>query len=503
MLKLRTVLVGLVALGLLTPARAADAKKPAPKPTAQGTLVDMTKDPNKPTGTVIVQVGGAKATFLVTERTRFEFDNGVKRWAANFLNEHVGKPVAVFVRPNSSPPEAGLVRILLPKPKPSTAKPSKPAPPKPSWVWGTVSERADGHVTIKLPNKTPPPPVVGTVVAVTLDDKTDLGTITVRHKGKDHKFTVNAGTAFIKLGVKHKHWKGSFLSIDKGETVEVFPRYGSPHLAATVDILLKGAKPKPAIHYKDTFVHFKLEPATKYEVARDGKHHPSSLSVLAVGEKAGVLPKAVHSHVAGTVRMQAPGTIHGKVENVAGSVVHVKVHHKGGKDKPPSDEIKTVSLSGSTKYELVEGKNHKPTTVADLKHGRHVDVLRTVAPPHAAELVRIHHRKPKPVTTTGTIVSAGGGTLTVQPKDGTAKQFTLDPKTKLEKQQDKKNHPATAADLKPGRKVVVVAAAEPPHKAHRVEVHVAKKKAPAKPVGKPVPPPKPLKVEKPKKPKKK
>ncbi len=496
-MKRYALVVGLVVLALPPLAGVAAPKKTAAKsPPVEGTLADMTKDPATPTGTIIVQVKGSKSTFRVTERTRFQFFDGTKSRPAGFLSEHVGKPVAVFVKAGSSPPEAGLVRIIVPPPQPKT--------PKPAWVRGTVVELPDGQVTLKLPNKTPPPPVIGVVTAVTLDDKTDTGAITVKVGDKTRAFTINAGTSFVKLGAKHKHWKESFLAITTGQRVEVFPRYGHPRLAGSVDILLKGARPKPAIHYKDTYITFQLQAATRYEVARGSKHESAARSNLALREDVSILPHTVHGHVADVVRIHAPRAIKGKLESVSGSALRVKVHHGGGKDKPPSDETRTVSLTSSTRYELVEGTTHKPAAASALKAGRTVEILPAAVPPHAAELVRIHHKKAKTTSTSGTVVSAGGRKLSVKTRDGATKQFTLDGRTKLEAHQGKDQHPATAKDLQPGRKVVVKASGEPPHRAEHVTVHVPKapkaKKEP-KPKAKKEPKPKP---EKPKKePKKK
>jgi hypothetical protein len=481
-MKPHSLLVVLVALSLPSLGGAADAKKAAPKvPTAQGTLVDMTKDKLKAVGTITVQVNGNPMTFQVSERTRFEFFNGVNRWGANFLAEHKGKQVAVFARPNSNPAEAALVRILLPPPKP-------PGPPKPAWVFGIVSELAGGHVTVKLPNLTPPPPVLGEVINVTLDDNTGIGTLTVKGKGKPLTFQVNSATAFVKLGAKHKHWAKTFLSLTEGERVKVFPRYGAPKLAATVDILLKGAKAPPAIHYKDTFVTFQLKPATKYEVVRDGKHRAAALAALAVGEKVGVLPDGVHSHGAGTVQMQAPGAIHGKLLGAGGSSLQVKVHHPASKGKPASEQDLTVSLTGATGFQLVEGKSHKPAAASALKPGQHLVILPALAPPHAADLVLIHPKKGHPVSISGTVVSAGGGALTVKTPEGAVKTFTVDDRTRLEAHEGDKPRAATGKDLVAGRSVVVVAWSEPPHRAQHVKVHVPDKvKVPVPPPQKPKP----------------
>jgi hypothetical protein len=196
-MKLRSIVLGIVALGLPPPAWAADTNKPAPKaPPVEGTLGDMTKDQRTAGGTITVKVNGNPMTFQVTERTRFEFFDGVSRRAANFLSEHAGKQVAVFADPANTP-EAALVQILLPRPK--TQPPSKPQPPKPAWVSGTVSELAGGHVTVKLPNRTPPPPVLGEVANVTLDDKNGTGTLTVKVLGQKRTFTVNSATSFVSV----------------------------------------------------------------------------------------------------------------------------------------------------------------------------------------------------------------------------------------------------------------------------------------------------------------
>jgi hypothetical protein len=494
---LATPLTGPLVLVLTTSLLAA-GPKPAPKaaPVTQGvrgTLVAMTKDKVTNTGTITVKVQGQATTYTVTEKTRFEFFNQVSAWGANFLNEHVGKDVAVFARGGSNPPEAFKVQILLPKPQP-------PPPSKPSRVVGTVTGLDNGHIIIKLPNRTPPPPVTGTVADLSLDQVKGYGTISVKVNGKTSKYWVNSGTFFQTLGAKQRHWQVSFLSIQLGETVKIFPRYGHPHLAGTVDILLKGSKAPPAIKYKDTFLKFRLKPNTKYELVRDGKHKSISQSAVTVGEQVGILPHAIHSHVADNVQVLAPNSIHGQLVSSSGSGITVKISH-GGKAKG-SVQSKTVPVTGSTQFRSMQGKTAKPATKSALKPGQHLVIALAAPPPHPAETVEIHLKPPpKPQSFQGTIVSAGGGKLAVKARGG-VKHFTLTGSTKLEAHSGKKSRAAKTADLKPGTKVVVVALSEPPHVAQRVQIQVAlnKGKQPGKDKSKkdrskpkPPPPPKPRK----------
>jgi hypothetical protein len=397
-MKLRSIVLGIVVLGLPPLAWAADTNKPAPKAApVEGTLVDMTKDQRTAGGTITVKVNGNPMTFQVTESTRFEFFDGVSRRGANFLSEHVGKQVAVLAKPASDPPEADFVQILLPRPK--AQPPSKPQPPKPAWVSGTVSELAGGHVTLKLPNRTPPPPVLGAVANVTLDDKNGTGTLTVMAQGQKRTFTVNSATSFQKRGVKHKHWSETFLSIAEGETVQVFPRYGAPGLAAAVDILLPGATPKPAVPSKDSHVKFQLQPATRYEMVRDGQHKPAAPAALAVGARVDVLPPTAHSHVAGAVRIQAPPSIHGRLMSAGPAGLQVKVHQPGGGGRPATEQTRSVPVNGATLFQMVQGNSRLPASAGALKPGQHLVILPAAAPPHVAEVVLIHHNNPKPVPT--------------------------------------------------------------------------------------------------------
>jgi hypothetical protein len=477
-------------LAAATSALAAPPKKAPKAPPVQGFLTDLNKDKTRDLGSITVKVKGSSLTFVVTEKTRFQFYDGVSTWGANFLDDQLGKKVNVYARAGSNPAEAAVVQFVLPPPPPR--RPGPPPPQRPARVFGVVTEVAAGHLTIRLPNRTPPPPVTGAVSDLGLDKASGYASITVSSGGKARKFWVNSGTTFLTLGARHRHWQVSFLSITDGETVKVFPRYGAPHLAGAVDILLKGSKAPPAIRYKDHFLKFELRPGTRYVLVRNGRQRGVPRSALAAGEDVGVMPHGLHSHVADNVHIQAPGDLHGQLVSAGGSGLSVKVRYHGKGKK--TGHVKTVAVTGSTRYQTVRGKAVQPASRSALKPGQHLVIHFAAPAPHPAEAVEIHLRPPPhPQTFHGTVVSAGGGKLTVKVKGGN-RQFILDGSTKVQAHEGKKHRAARPGELKAGARVAVVALNQPPHQAQHVDIEIASK---AKPKPKPKDKPKPKGTVKP------
>jgi hypothetical protein len=434
--------------------------------------VDLTKAETNNVGTVTVQPNakGAKPeTFDVTEATRFEYFNQVHAWGTNFLAEHRGEKVAVFTVAGSKPLAAAKVQILLPKPKPRNPGPPPAQPLKPSWARGTVVDVTAGVITIKLPNYTPPPPVRGTVTDVGVNEDSDQGVITVQANGKLQTFVVDPTTEFQKLIGKTRK-RISFLSIDQGELVEIFTRYGAPHAASKVDVLVKGSG-EAAIVYKDHFVKFVTKPATKFDLERAGKLTPASLGSVVKGESVAILPDALRSHIAAEVRIIAPNVIRGVVESTSAGAITVKVKEKG------QDVTKTVAVNGATTYEVMTDKTPKAGGLADAKPGRHVDIWPAAAPPNVTEKVVIHLGKL--LSLDGVVVTATANLLTVT-TGGAQKSFPLNAATKFEALEGTKRRPAKATELKAGQKVHIVAAAEAPNAAQRVEIHIVAPKTPPK-----------------------
>jgi hypothetical protein len=447
---------------------------PPAAPNLVGVIVDLTKAETNNVGTVTVQPNAKNAkpvTFDVTEATRFEYFNQVNVWGTNFLAEHRGEKVAVFTVAGSKPLAAAKVQILLPKPKPRNPGPPPAQPLKPIWARGTVVDVTAGVITIKLPNYTPPPPVRGTVTDVGVNEDTDQGVITVQANGKLQTFVVDPTTEFQKLIGKTRK-RISFLSIDQGETVEIFTRYGAPQAVTKVDVLVKGAG-EAAIVYKDHFVKFVTKPGTKFDIDRAGKFTPVSLSTIVKGESVAILPDALRSHIAAEVRIMAPPIIHGIVESTSATAIIVKLKEKG------QDVTKSVAINGATTYEVMTDKMPKPGGLADVKPGKDVDIWPGAVPPNVAEKVVIFHHVGKPLSLDGVVVTATANLLTVM-TGGPQKSFPLNAATKFEALEGTKRRPAKATELKAGQKVHIVAAAEAPNAAQSVEIHIVAPKTSTK-----------------------
>src|SRR5438128_1771256 len=89
----------------------------------QGVITEIIKDANTPTGSITVVANNKATKFVVTEATKFEIVRGKERRVSNFLHEHRGEKAAVAIVPNSNPPTAAVVDILLP-----------PAPTSPNYI---------------------------------------------------------------------------------------------------------------------------------------------------------------------------------------------------------------------------------------------------------------------------------------------------------------------------------------------------------------------------------
>lgn len=342
--RLRTLILTVLTAGCLVsaaPAQGVKGKTAAPPPPAApdlvGVIVSLTKPETNNMGDVTVQPAAKSAkpvVVAVTEATTFEYFNGVNTWGTNFLAEHSGEKAAVFTAAGKKPLTAVKVQILLPMPKPRNPGPPPAPPTKPSWARGTVVDVKNGAITIQLPNYTPPPPVRGVVTDVGVDTDGTLGVITVRAAGKLKTFVVDPTTEFQKLKGKNRV-RVSFLSIDQGETVEVFGRYGAPQAASKVDVIAAGAG-EAAIQYKDHFLTFVTKPATKYEIDRAGKLTPASLAKVVKGETVAILPDALHSHVAAEVKI---------IDKTAA----VKKDAKPAPPKPPAPKKTSDSKSKAAK----------------------------------------------------------------------------------------------------------------------------------------------------------
>jgi hypothetical protein len=453
-----------------------------------GVLTNAWKDPGGEDATITVKTASSSITYAISEGTRFEIVKGSSRRTVSFIDTHVGENVKVFPRAGGSASAARVVQILLPPDPPAPKRwYGPPPPPKPTPVTGEVVfvNKALGYVRIKLPSpKLPPPPVQGVVTNVAKSLGSDTAWMTMTVAGKPRKFWLNDGTIFEKTFAGKHAKNASVLSVDKGYTVQVFPRLGHTAVAARVQVLTDGKAPlvKPKKHH-DHFLSFKVGPHTKYLRVRAGKHSLTNLGGVLNTEQVQILPAAIHSHHAARVSILLPGPIKGVVQSVSATALTLKTGKKG------KGGTVTIALTKSTAFQDLSSKKPMPSSAAAAK-GKHVVVYKAGFKPHPAERVEIRPAKTKPHKHSGTVVSAGGGKLTVKlhGKKGGAHVFGLGPATKYVSLHGKSPKGAKVSDLKAGVQVVVTskggASKGAAAVAEKVEIHP--KKA-AKPKTKPKP----------------
>lgn len=414
-------------------------------------------------------------TFIVNETTRFETMRGNQRQQVNFLTEHRGQRVDVYQQANSKPAIAAKVDIILPLPPPTPPVHIKNYPAGPRPVFGTVVEVGPGlantnttAITIRLHE--PPPPVVGVVKDVSVDANTGIGYVTVTATdGKDVKFTVVQSARVFK-------WKGldvqagSFLSLDKGQTVVVYPMPHHRTVTTKIDIMENPAEAayRARYHHHHHFVTFLATPDTTFVRTRDGKNVQSNLTAVQVGEEVGIWPTDKSSHIARKVDVYLPHSIHGVITSVNPGGIGVRV---GAVTKQPNGMMafapnaydRLVPMNAATVVETVE--NNVPTPIAQsaLTVGHRVVVYPAGPYPHVAEKVSIHFHH---YTVKGQLVNVGQGTITLQvqqPASGTTPattvqdMFQTSPNTKYETSNGGAITGATAAALTGAKDVVIYA----------------------------------------------
>jgi hypothetical protein len=459
----------------------------------QGLLVDVSKAENADNGQISVLVNGAAANYTVTPDTKFEILRGTQRQGSSFLAEHKGQSVAVFVKPNSNPPTAYKVEVLLPAP------PAPPAhvvhtPPKPGHVHGTVVA-VDPHIlVIHLHHTEPPPPVFGVITDVSKSETSETGSITVKAHDKTSTFVLGPWTQFEQDRGNH-HKSSSFLAEHRGEMALIYPRHGNLNLANKVAVILPPDKTsktstttnhtKPQLHYQI----YLLNGDTKYSRRRDSHVDPSDWSSVVVGEEVSVKATGIHSHTAATVDVLLPHTIDGHVVSASATGLTIKTHHlTGEKTSPHQDVMITIPLTSQTKFLSVEGKTHSPANLSALKGGEWVVVYPGPLHPHVAETIEMHPthastKAVKAVTAKGLLAKAEGGMVLVAlhtpAKGGEAFEvFHLHKETTITVVVGKEHKPGHAGLLALGEEVVIHGHSGDYPLADKVEIHIKEVKLP-------------------------
>ncbi|HMF18816.1 MAG TPA: hypothetical protein VKE98_16540 [Gemmataceae bacterium] len=444
------------------------------QPTLTGTLVNMTKDPLKFSGTITVADSkGKQTTFVVTEATTFQFARGTATWNTNFLAQHQGETVAVFAVPDSKPLTAGGVQIILPPPPP----PSPPRPPSP--VNGTVVQVDKSFITIELPYPKPAVPVQGILTGVTVDPLTGIGLMVVKvGKKKSMVFTANRWTRFYTdqkvVDVVTKKTTDvsevvTFLSTKVKENVVIHPSNWNSLHAWRVDILPPKVKgdltPTPVIVHLATFA---VLPTTAIVRVRGADMQPANIAMVLAGEKVSIQPTNYQTPLASKVTIQLPPAIRGVISERAGYVLVVQ---SGNKDNPVYQKI---TLTPKTQIRIADNK--KNSSIHALHKGAQVTVLPAGPPPHVAEVVQV---KPRHTVVRGRLVSFTGQGLVVNVTGGKNPgpvSVVLYPGTLYELVKGKERVLGTAAILYTGADVTVHAVGISPLVAERVEVPPPKKK---------------------------
>jgi hypothetical protein len=453
-------------------------------PGLTGIIVDISKDENTPTGSItVVDVTGKPQKFVVTQLTQFEILRGNQATPSSFLGEHKGEKAAIVVQPGVVPPTAARVQILLPPPPAVPVGIVRPNPEK-KHIHGTIVAIYQDLLVLHLIHKTPPPPVLGQVVDVSRDADTNYGFITIQ-TGPDQvqKFVVNRFTHFLKI-----KWDGTepanFLSDFKGETVVVFPRLGNLPVAGKVEIVLDGlalATHRVRHHHAHHWMVFQVTPATRVDLARDGKRAPANLNALQVGEQVSLVPHPANNNLAQIVHILLPHTIHGHVVGLTPEALAVKVHHHGNMDVPPLDMIATLPIVPATVVESVTGKDKKLVPVANLQQGQKVVVYAFGLPPYAAERVVVSVPAVKNIKIKGFATNLVNGNLVVtvnhparggKPAHTTQETFQLTPATQFKLVQGKNQQPSSLSALRPNQEVTVHGRTTAPQQALLVEMHV-------------------------------
>ncbi len=423
------VCLAFLSLALLPPAQV------QAQPPLKGVISDLSKDETKPTGTISVTVNGKTTTYVVDDSTVFQVLKGTVSSPSSFLNEHKGENVAVFGVAGSNPLKAARVQILLPADVFHFHLPSMPG-----FVHGTVVHRGPHRVTIRVPDRKPIVPVIGTVVDVSKNKDTDGGSLIVSINGKNRMFAMDGATWFDKVQGPKKLY-ASFLSLDKGEQVRVYPRPGNELAAGRVDIMLPGTPAVPPLqkahHHHHHLITYLVDGATKYVAVKGTQYLPSNLANVLVGEHVAVQHRVRHKHWAHVVRIIFPHPIRGVVQSVGTNVVNVKVTHHHGQGKPASEKIVPVGVLPGTLFFVFNGTTSKPGGLGDIKVGSHVVLRRTAVPPHVAEVAEIHHSL-KQHSYRGVVTGLAGNQLTIaqEHRDKTRPpnpvNFTLTQGTQLE-----------------------------------------------------------------------
>ena len=168
------------------------------------------------------------------------------------------------------------------------------------------------------------------------------------------------------------------------------------------------------------------------------------------------------------VKIYLPDSIHGVLAAKANNSLTLKSH---GQDV-------LVPVNAATAYAVVDGKGHKPASVAALGVGQHVIAYPSGVTPHIAEKV-VFLPPSKAVTVRGHLASLDNSTITVKishpakgdkPAHETLETFHLSPTIDIEMKKGNKKEPANRAILQVAKEVVVHGHTGPPPHAERIEI---------------------------------
>ena len=409
--------------------------------------------------------------FVVNETTRFETVRGNFRQKANFLKEHVGQRVDVFPQPGTAPTVAAKVDIVLPLPPPEQPAHVKGHPAGPRPVFGTVVEvtketAKTSAITIRLHE--PPPPVRGVVVDVSVSPDKELGYVTLKANGQDLKYAIPASGRIFK-------WKGydfqlgSFLSIERGQTVILYPLPHDLKVSTRVDIMENPSEAlhRARYHHRHHHVTFLTTSDTLFvppaKVSRSSRRSPPSRWA-----KKWASGRPNVGRTSRKVDVFLPPPIQGVVTSLSAGNIGLKTETRN----------LSVAFNAQTVVEMVDNKVATTAPQTALAVGEKLVVLPAGPAPHVAEKLIIHLQR---YTVKGQLLKSGGGSILVQvnnPAVGASPAFTsqdtfqIGLNTKFELIKGSTTEPATAAALSVAKDVIIQAKDLVPPVAEKVSITV-------------------------------